>query len=81
MRWAAPLLHSPSEVEAMVDSHIAGPMPDSQTLQRFAEIVTRCIQVRSGGRERRAEGMKEWMGDIPYPPEGKDRGGKLELRE
>ncbi|CAI5489766.1 unnamed protein product [Closterium sp. Naga37s-1] len=46
VRWAAPLLHDVTELEAMLDQHISGPLPDVSKLTKFAEVITRCIQVR-----------------------------------
>ncbi|CAI5524328.1 unnamed protein product [Closterium sp. Naga37s-1] len=44
VRWAAPLLHDVTELEAMLDQHISGPLPDVSKLTKFAEVITRCIQ-------------------------------------
>eukprot|EP00475_Leptophrys_vorax_P029691 TRINITY_DN4382_c0_g2_i4.p1 TRINITY_DN4382_c0_g2~~TRINITY_DN4382_c0_g2_i4.p1 ORF type:complete len:541 (-),score=25.88 TRINITY_DN4382_c0_g2_i4:236-1750(-) len=44
VRWAAPLLSDVTELEAMLDQHIAGPLPDVGKLTKFAEVITRCIQ-------------------------------------
>ncbi|CAI5993826.1 unnamed protein product [Closterium sp. NIES-65] len=44
VRWAAPLLHNPQELESILDSKIAGPLPDAARLAAFAEVITRCIQ-------------------------------------
>lgn len=45
VRWAAPLLHEPEQVESMLDSDLEGPPPERLHLMNFAEIITNCIQV------------------------------------
>lgn len=44
VRWAAPLLHDLDELEGMTDPKLPGPQPDKNSLTRFAEVITRCIQ-------------------------------------